>query len=117
MIHAPYTIAKLPEGPFPGESRIQSADVYSVSGSKRRKRSELAVAIDQSCVNLYDVNTHSCCPLDQSCNGKSGTLIEACYFIPCLSPNRLLLSTMLRQATERWLDKFSAIDILLHKRR
>ena len=81
MIQAPYTIAKLPEGPFPGESRIQSADVYSVSGSKKRKRSELAVAIDQSCVNLYDVNTHSYCPLDQSHNREIGTLNEACYFI------------------------------------
>lgn len=81
MIQAPYTIAKLPEGPFPVETRIQSADVYSISGSKKRKRSELAIAIDQSCVNLYDVNTYSYCLLDRVLNMEIGTLLETCHFI------------------------------------
>lgn len=57
MIQAPYTIAKLPEAPFPDKARIQCADVQSVTGSRKRKRCELAVAIDHSCVNLYDVDS------------------------------------------------------------
>ena len=57
MIRAPYTIARLPEAPFPDEARIQCADVHSVSGIRTRRRSELAIAIDRTCINLYDVNS------------------------------------------------------------
>ena len=55
MIQAPYTIAKLPNGPFPDESHHSFAEVQSIVGTGKRKRSELAVATDNSCINLYDV--------------------------------------------------------------
>ena len=57
MIQAPYTIARLPEAPFPDKARVQYADVQSVSGRRKRRRCELAIAIDHSCVNLYDVES------------------------------------------------------------
>ena len=56
MIQAPYTIARLPEAPFPDTARTQCADVRSVTGCRKRRRSELAVAIDHTCINLYDVD-------------------------------------------------------------
>ena len=39
------------------ESRILTADVHGITEGKKRKRLEVAVAIDGGCINIYDV----CC--------------------------------------------------------
>ncbi len=54
MIQEPYTLADLPPS-LTGSGSIQIADVHSLAGASKKKRSELAVAIDYECVNLYDV--------------------------------------------------------------
>ena len=37
------------------DSRILTADVHGITGGKKRKRQEVAVAIDGGCINIYNV--------------------------------------------------------------
>jgi len=60
-MEAPYTIASLPK-PLDDESgRIQTAPVYGLRSSRKRKRHEVAVGIDGEGVNIYNV-LHSFVP-------------------------------------------------------
>lgn len=55
MIQKPYTVAELPESLLNPDGNIWASDVYSIARSKKRKRAELAVAVDGEVINLYDV--------------------------------------------------------------
>lgn len=52
-LQAPSLIASLPR-PF-SEGKCQFAEVYGLEGSKKRKRYEVAAAIDGEGVNIYNV--------------------------------------------------------------
>jgi len=52
----PYVVATLPQPLNNNDGNYLAAEVYGVSpGSKKRKRSEIAVGINGEGVNLYDV--------------------------------------------------------------
>ena len=55
MIQTPYTLANLPVSPHALQGNTFAADVHSLVGSKKRKRAELAVAVDHEGINIYDV--------------------------------------------------------------
>lgn len=55
MIQSPTILAELPRSLVTGRSKAHAADVYGLDGHKRRKRSELAVAVDGEYINVYDV--------------------------------------------------------------
>ena len=57
MIQTPYTLANLPVSLHASQGRTFAADVHTLVGSRRRKRSELAVALDHEGVNIYDVQS------------------------------------------------------------
>ncbi|KAL2048292.1 hypothetical protein N7G274_000203 [Stereocaulon virgatum] len=57
MIQLPYTLAEIPQDLTGTSGQIYAADVYAIAGSKKRKRSEVALAIDRQGVNIYDVQT------------------------------------------------------------
>lgn len=50
-----YRVAEFPEGLATPDGNILVAAVYGYLNSRKRKRSELAVAVDCESVNLYDV--------------------------------------------------------------
>lgn len=50
-----YTLAEIPHDPTGSSGRILVGDVNAVADSKKRKRSEIAVAVDHQGVNIYDV--------------------------------------------------------------
>lgn len=54
MIQSLYTLADLPPS-LTDSGKILTADVHTVAGPSKKKRSELAVAIDSESVNLYNV--------------------------------------------------------------
>jgi hypothetical protein len=55
-LQKPYVVASLPRPIDRSNGRYVVSEVYGgVPGSKKRKRSELAVGIDGEGVNLYDV--------------------------------------------------------------
>ncbi|KAK4695805.1 hypothetical protein P7C71_g2011, partial [Lecanoromycetidae sp. Uapishka_2] len=54
MIQKPYTVAEISRDITGASGNILSADVHTVVGSKKRKRTELALAIDHEGVNIYD---------------------------------------------------------------
>ncbi|KAE9370294.1 hypothetical protein N431DRAFT_378464 [Stipitochalara longipes BDJ] len=57
-VQKPYVVASLPRPIDPANGSYVVGEVYGgVPGSKKRKRSELAVGIDGEGVNLYDVST------------------------------------------------------------
>lgn len=55
MIEAPYTWAKIHKNPISANGRVLASDVVGYARGKKRKRPELAVAVDCETVNLYDV--------------------------------------------------------------
>jgi len=56
-IEQPYTIASLPRPVNPSTGQYVVGDVHGgTSGSKKRKRAELAVGIDGEGLNLYHVS-------------------------------------------------------------
>lgn len=56
-VEAPYTIASLTK-PFDRENgRIHASPVYTIDGSRKRKRHEIAAAIDGEALNIYNVMT------------------------------------------------------------
>ena len=58
MIQKPYVLADIPHDITGSPGNILAADVFAVAGSKKRKRSELAIAIDRQGINIYDVSLH-----------------------------------------------------------
>lgn len=48
-------MAEIPHDLVGSSGQILAAEVHAVAGPKKRKRSELAVAIDHQGVNVYDV--------------------------------------------------------------
>ena len=59
MIQKPYLLAEIPQDLTDLPGNLLAADVYAVAGSKKRKRSELALAIDRQGINIYDVSLRS----------------------------------------------------------
>ena len=55
MIRGTHSLAEIPPDVLNPRGKITAADVYSVSGFKKLKRSEIAIAIDHQAVDLYDV--------------------------------------------------------------
>lgn len=50
-----YKIAEFPQSLAKPDGNILVAPIYGHSGSRRRKRSELTIALDCEGINLYDV--------------------------------------------------------------
>lgn len=59
MIQEPYTLAEFPRNPINPNGRILAADVFALVGRRKRKRSELAIALDNEGVNIYDVSCNT----------------------------------------------------------
>ena len=55
VIEPPYTIASLPKPLDRIHGRVQTAPVYGIRGSRKRKRHEIAVGVDGEGVNVYNV--------------------------------------------------------------
>ena len=52
-----FLLAKIPQDITGSSGRILASDVYTAAGFRRKKRSELALAIDRQGVNIYDVRS------------------------------------------------------------
>jgi hypothetical protein len=64
-IGTPYTLASIPR-PITVGGRSQAAGVCSISGTKKRKRTEVAVAVDGEGILIYSVCTKYINFLDSS---------------------------------------------------
>ena len=60
MIQKPYLLADIQQDLIGIPGNILATDVLAITGSKKRKRSELALAIDRQGVNVYDVSIEFC---------------------------------------------------------
>ena len=61
MIQKPYVLADIPHDITGSPGSIHAAEVFAVAGPKKRKRSELAIAVDRQGVNIYDVSLRLAC--------------------------------------------------------
>ena len=57
-IEIPHTLASLQRPIDSANGRTLAAAVYSLSGSKKRKRSEIAVGTDGEGISIYSVRRH-----------------------------------------------------------
>ena len=55
MIRGTHSLVEIAPDVLDPLGKITAADVYSVSGSRQLKRSEIAIAIDHQAVDIYDV--------------------------------------------------------------
>ncbi|KAL6721728.1 hypothetical protein ACLMJK_000833 [Lecanora helva] len=55
MIQTPHTLADIPQDLTGSIGQVLASDVYSITATERKKRSELAVAIDRQGINLYNL--------------------------------------------------------------
>jgi len=58
MLQNPYNLADIPPDLTGSVGNVLTSDVQAVAGSKKRKRAELAVAVDRQNVNIYDVDCY-----------------------------------------------------------
>ena len=58
MIQEPYILADLQQDLTGLPRNVYFTDVFAIAGSKKRKRSELALAIDRQAIDIYDVSLH-----------------------------------------------------------
>ena len=59
MIQEPYLLADIQQDLTGVHGNVLVSDVLAVAGSNKRKRSELALAVDRQGINIYDVSLHS----------------------------------------------------------
>ena len=57
MIQKPYLLADIPNDITGLSGNILATDVLAIAGAQKRKRSELALAIDRQGINIYDVSS------------------------------------------------------------
>ena len=55
MFGRPHVLAEIPQDLTESNGQILTSDVSSVSGSRKRKRPEIAVGVDFQAVKLYNV--------------------------------------------------------------
>lgn len=65
-IGAPFTLASLPAAISARDGRTHAASVCSISGTKKRKRTEIAVGLDGEGVSIYSVG----CAEKVGCGGR-----------------------------------------------
>jgi len=122
MIQESYILSTLPEGPSAGAGRVQAADIHSLAASRKRKRSELALAIDHQGVNIYDV----CYGLwlmayglwvmvyMRSLISHLDHILEVSDLVRCFAVNGLHLPTMLHPLSTNKSYSKSKVHILLY---
>ncbi|KAL9609010.1 MAG: hypothetical protein Q9167_006196 [Letrouitia subvulpina] len=90
MIEEPYILAELHQNPFGSNSKVYASDVFSLVGSEKRKRSEIALASDNQNITIYDVR-------EISHNDSEDRLtVLRLDRLSCLLPMRFLLMQPLR---------------------
>lgn len=110
------TFALLPKSLEGDRSKIYTADVNAVVGSRKRKRSEIAVAVDNEGVNLYDVSP------DLSSSGTSilkypaDPVFQSDHHILRFSPNIFHLLAIFDTLERFPSHSFPTLDILLCSR-
>ncbi len=115
MIQEPYILSILPEAPSAGGGRAHAADIHSLAASRKRKRSELALAIDHQGVNIFDV----CYGLWLKAHMRSLTsyldhILEVSDLVRCFAVNNLHLPTMLNPLSTNNNYSKSKVHILLY---
>lgn len=69
-IGAPFTLASLPAAISARDGRTHAASVCSISGTKKRKRTEIAVGLDGEGVSIYSVGCAEKVRLRRETNGQ-----------------------------------------------
>lgn len=85
MIQRPYILAEKPQDYTGLEGQVITANVHSVSGAKKRKRSELAAAIDHQGINIYDVCLSSVRTARYRLIRPLDPKLQANYFLCCIA--------------------------------
>lgn len=110
------TLAEFPKNLIAPNGKILVADVYGLVGARKRKRSELAVALDNDSVNLYDVRFNA--DLEEQLLTETGldSISKAHLILFHLTRGSLYLSTMLIPVSTTTTWSHSQTNILLRQR-
>lgn len=96
MIQKPYLLAEVQQDLTGLHGNVLASDVVAVAGSRKRKRSELALAVDRQGIKVYDV---SLCSVFEGYCGQAdkviGPVIETHHILCDITPSRLYMPTIL----------------------
>ena len=116
MIQGPFVLSELPK-PLPGsKSKVLAADVYGVGQTRKRKRSELAVAIDGEGINLYDVDEDVIFTLSMLAYSQPGPSLQVDHWLLSLLPILLHLPAPLNSQKSSRSRLCATPNLLLCKR-
>ncbi len=96
MIQKPYLLAGIQQDLTGSHGNILATEVFTIAGSKKRKRSELALAIDRQGINIYDVSLFSMFQgYFKKAKKSKGSGVKADYILCDIPPSCFYLSSML----------------------
>lgn len=96
MIQKTYLLADIQQDLTGVHGNVLACDVLAVAGSKKRKRSELALAIDRQGINIYDVSLPSVFQsYFEQADTIIGSVIKAHHILCDISSSCLYLPTIL----------------------
>lgn len=97
-LQPPSVLAQLPRPLHASTGKTRIGDVYSLADSKKRKRYEVAVAVDGEAINIYNVGSHLspslCRELTLTYLSSLGANTKARHFICSPASVDLLLPPM-----------------------
>lgn len=98
-LQSPSVLAQLPRPLHASTGKTRIGDVYSLADSKKRKRYEVAVAVDGEAINIYNVGSYTSLSLCRELTltylpSSSGANTKARHFICSPTSVDLLLPPM-----------------------
>ncbi len=114
MFNKSYTLTEVPQNLTGSNARILTANVFSVTGSRKRKRSELAVAIDGQGIRIYDVRTYVINTTLYRLMEHLGSNLQASYILCCITSSRVHLSAVFNTSSKARVGPFSKTHVLFH---
>lgn len=104
-IGAPFTLASLPRPINTGTGRTQGSGVCSISGTRKRKRTEISVAVDGEGVLIYSVGNSIQFFRDVSLNNYQASKPTARYVVRFTSSD-IFRNVPVLDIPERFINPF-----------
>jgi len=104
-IGAPFTLASLSKPIGSTNGHVHAAGVCSISGIKKRKRTEIAVGVDGEGVSIYSVGTFFYCEMGYALNPFPAPKSSTRHFL-CAAAERNLRGRPVFDLSQRLFEDF-----------
>lgn len=113
MLQYVRTLAEIQASPFQPHAPVRSSEVFSYSGTSRKKRSEIALTVNNHSTGIYDVSYLQVGFLKNLFHVYLDSIWEYHCLICRLTSHNLHLPSMFTQAQQEYLDRSPKNHVLL----